>query len=210
MRVEVAVFARAPRPGHTKTRLIPALGAEGAAALYGAFLEDTLAKLEGLDARIWAASEGDVDPLGAFGLPVSLQPEADLGARMEAAMRAARETHDAAVVIGTDAPTLPPRRLREAVAALRTHDVVIGPSADGGYYLIGAREPIRFSTVRWSTPHALADTRASLGDRSVRLLRPHYDVDTPEDLSLLRAHLRLSARAAPATARHFDRVGGDG
>ncbi|MEQ8458595.1 MAG: TIGR04282 family arsenosugar biosynthesis glycosyltransferase [Sandaracinaceae bacterium] len=210
MRVEVAVFARAPRPGATKTRLIPALGAAGAAALYGAFLEDTLAKLEGLDARIWAASADDVEALSAHGLPVSLQPDADLGARMEAAMRVARGTHDAGLVIGTDAPTLPATRLREAIDALTRHDVVIGPSADGGYYLIGAREPLRFAEVRWSTPHALADTLASIGERRVRLLRPHYDVDTPEDLALLRTHLRLKPRAAPATARHFDRVGGDG
>ena len=139
MRVEVAVFARAPRPGATKTRLIPALGAAGAAALYGAFLEDTLAKLEGLDARIWAASADDVEALSAHGLPVSLQPDADLGARMEAAMRAARGTHDAGLVIGTDAPTLPATRLREAIDALTRHDVVIGPSADGGYYLIVSR-----------------------------------------------------------------------
>ena len=70
MRAEIAVFARAPRPGRTKTRLIPALGPEGAAALYAAFLDDTLAKLEGLDARLWAASEADAPALElALSLP---------------------------------------------------------------------------------------------------------------------------------------------
>jgi len=213
MRAEIAVFARAPRPGRTKTRLIPALGPEGAAALYAAFLEDTLTKLEGLDARLWAASEADAPALEGRGWPVSAQVGGDLGARMSHAIADGLGRADGVIVIGTDAPTLPPARLRDAIDALRTHDAVLGPSADGGYYLIGSRAPVSFGAVRWSTRHALADTLAGLGSPA-RLLRPWYDVDTPDDLALLRAHLALRSRDAPATSRalsrHFDHSAADG
>jgi rSAM/selenodomain-associated transferase 1 len=217
----VAVFARAPRPGHTKTRLIPALGAEGAAALYRAFLADTVrtaAKLEGATVELWAASEADREPLAELhpDAPVRLQPRGDLGERMEAAMADALSRHDKALVVGSDVPTLPARRLGAAVAALEEADVVLGPAADGGYYLVGARGwALAFGRgVRWSTRHALTDTLAAAraAGRRPTLLAPWYDVDTPEDLRLLRAHLAVRRDAAPATAAAieptFDRARG--
>ncbi len=198
--VALIVFARAPRPGHTKTRLIPALGADGSARLYRAFLEDTLAKARGLDGfevEIWAATAEDRALLG----PCRSQVAGDLGARMSHALADAQRRAERALLIGTDVPTLPPACLEAAAAALTTHDVVLGPSADGGYYLIGSRAPApSLAGVRWSSSHALADTIGGLGDRRVALLRPWYDVDTPADLRLLRAHLALRPTAAPATA----------
>ncbi len=215
-RVPIALFARAPRPGAVKTRLIPAVGAQTAAALYGAFLRDTcdrVASVSELDPIVWAASDDDARAL-ELGLPVRAQPDADLGERMRAALEHGIEAAGRAIVIGTDAPTLPVSILRAAVRALDTAELVLGPACDGGYYLIGARGrvPALGPGVRWSTRHALADTLAR-NPVSAALLPPWYDVDTPEDLRLLRAHLALRPSAAPATARvcglcaSFDRNG---
>lgn len=199
--VPLVIFARAPRPGATKTRLIGALGAERAARLYAAFVTDVRRKgdLAGLREQLWVAHPDDVD---AYEAP-RLQRGADLGARMSHALGDALERADRALLIGTDSPTLPAAYLRLAADALDAADVVFGPSADGGYYLIGARgsaPALGGASVRWSTPHALADSRAKVAGRRVATLPPWYDVDTPEDLRLLRVHLALDPRAAPATA----------
>lgn len=202
-RVPLLVFAKAPRPGRVKTRLVPVLGEEGAARLYAAFLEDTWAMasdVAGFAPELWVATDEDAAALAPRESRV--QVEGDLGARMSAAMSDALARAPRVVVIGSDAPTLPRERLSDALRALDVHEVVLGPSVDGGYYLVGARgAPVVFPTgVRWSTRHALADTIAGLGSRSVHLLRPHYDVDTPDDLRLLETHLALAPDAAPRTA----------
>ena len=208
--VALIIFARAPRPGHTKTRLIPALGPGGSARLYAAFLKDTLARanaLDGFEVEVWAAAEADQ----AFFDSSRLQEGADLGERMSHALQDALTRHERALVIGTDAPTLPEAHLVAAGRALEAHDVVLGPSADGGYYLIGARAPApRLEGVRWSSAHTLDDTVASLRGRRLALLRPWYDVDTPGDLRLLRAHLALRPAAAPATAEALAATHGAG
>ena len=235
-RVSLALFARAPIAGRTKTRLIPALGAEGAAALSRAFLHDTLARVAELDAEvtIWAASEDDraalaeevtvaikersgatagrhLLPFAGVGVParsgatnvIAVQPEGDLGARMEAALRAGLERAGRALVLGTDAPTLPLGHLRAAIAALDRAEVVLGPAADGGFWAIGARAPLALGPgVRWSSRHALADTIALVerAGRTLERIAPWYDVDTGADLALIRAHLALRPGAAPHTA----------
>ncbi len=203
----IAVFARAPRAGRAKTRLIPALGREGAAELYRAFLIDTLRTVQReqqFSVTVWAASAQDAAELESeLGTATRIQADGDLGMRMEAALTAGLERSDCALVVGSDCPTLPSRLLREAVWALAEADVVLGPSIDGGYYLIGVRgEAFPLGPdVRWSTRHALADTLRFAKGRRVAQLRPWYDVDTPEDLRLLRLHLALRPSSAPATAR---------
>ncbi len=196
MKVAVALFAKAPVAGRVKTRLIPALGAEGACALYRAMVDDTLDSLAGTSCavEIWFAGER----WSRRGLPAFAQRGGDLGQRMRGAFAAMLRRSDAALIVGADVPTLPRRCLRAALAHLERGDAVLGPAADGGYYLIGSREVPRFEAVRWSTSHALADTRRTV---NARLLEPWYDVDRPEDLRLLRAHLELWPRAAPHTAR---------
>lgn len=206
-RLPVAVFTRAPRPGAVKTRLIPAVGAEGAAELQRAFLADTLARAAGLEeveATVWAASEDDaVELSGALSRSVRAQPEGDLGLRMRAALEEGVRRAGWAVVMGSDAPTLPASILRAARRALERSELVLGPAHDGGYYLIGARGrvPELGPSIRWSTRHSLADTVAAAGGSSVTLLRPWYDVDTPDDLRLLASHLARRPSAAPETAR---------
>ena len=113
------------------------------------------------------------------------------------------------VLIGSDSPTLPLRLLHRAFAALENHDAVLGPTPDGGYYVIGFRRgmAVRLAGVRWSTSNALADTLARLLEANMRyaILPPWYDVDTSEDLRLLKTHLSLDPEAAPQTTLHFDR-----
>jgi hypothetical protein len=219
----LAVFGRAPVSGVAKTRLARATGAggvalgpEGAARLYAAFLGDTLATaarvgaMGRLDVALWVAGAIDDATLaavpGVAGLSRVAQPELDLGARMRAALDAGVASHGRALVVGSDAPTLPSDILVSACDALAHADLVLVPAADGGYVLVGARAPLPaevFAGVRFSTRHALADTLAGTrrAGLSVACVAPWYDVDTPEDLRLLRLHLALAPDAAPHTAR---------
>lgn len=210
--IPLIVFARAPTPGQTKTRLVPALGRDGAARLSAAFLDDVLARVARvpeLRPELWCPTEEDA----ARFEQAHVQVGGDVGERMAHALSVALTRAPAALLIGSDLPTLPATHLRAAARALATHDVVLGPAHDGGFYLVGARAsaPDLRPPIRWSTRHALADTRARLAHRAVALIRPWYDVDTPEDLRLLRAHLALRPSAAPrsaATLADFDRVRG--
>lgn len=205
----LALFARVPEAGKSKTRLAPALGEEGAATLYAAFLEDAVRfalAVPQLEPSLWAASEAEREILAERfpKIPTRTQCEGSIGERMQAALADGIAQAGRAFVIGTDSPTLPPRLLREANAALEEADVVFVPAADGGFVLIGARgdAPRLDAEIRWSTPHALEDTEASLiaAGRRVARTSPWYDVDTPEDLRLLETHLTLRPRTAPATA----------
>lgn len=218
--IPIVVFLRAPIPGRAKTRLAAAIGAERAAALAEAFALDTVARcgeVPGLAPELHA--DGPLDhPLFAAlaaraGLaPAIAQEGGALGERMHRSLARARRaarTGDA-LLVGTDGPTLPATVLTEAAAAIRegAADLVLTPTADGGFVLIGtsARAPTDFlgaSGLRWSSPHALADTVRAARTHGLRvhLTSPHYDVDAPDDLRLLAAHLALDPAAAPETAR---------
>lgn len=203
------VFARAPVLGEVKTRLARAVGEEAALALYTAFLDDTCALTQGLGARRVLAVAGDaadahLERLAkSQRLALETQGEGDLGARMQRAI-ARHLPRGPVVLIGSDAPTLPRAYLHQALDALMEHDVVIGPSDDGGYYLVGARVevPELFAGIPWSTPEVLPATLARLGGRSHARLPACYDVDTVDDLARLRADLlTLPETVAPATRR---------
>jgi rSAM/selenodomain-associated transferase 1 len=130
--------------------------------------------------------------------PLELIPQSrgDLGARMSQAFRQLfARGHRLAVIIGGDLPTLPLGRLRAAFSALEHKPVVLGPSADGGYYLIGLRapQPELFEGIAWGTPQVLEQTVDRLNGLGLEAecLEPWYDVDTVEDLRFLASHLRL-------------------
>jgi len=208
----LCIFARPVIAGRTKTRLSPALGMDGAAVLYRAFLSDTLRGLSALPQvhpTLWVAGDPDHPSLADITVPRRPQQGSDLGARLAAAMLDA--PRQAALVIGSDAPTLPPAYLAQAHAHLERGEapLVLGPTADGGFYLIGARPDAALalrgplSEVRWSSCHTLGDTLRAAAEQGLaaHLLPPWYDVDGPEDLELLRLHLALAPDAAPAT-RH--------
>lgn len=211
----LTLFARAPVPGQTKTRLIPALGADGAAALYHAFLQDIVARFAPhFDLTLSCAGELENALLHQLAeqhdLTLRAQAEGSLGVRMSHSLARMNDDQGRGVIVGTDMPTLPLAFVQQAHMRLDEADVVLGPSSDGGYYLVGSRRnfPQLFDGVRFSSRHALADTQASAARCGARvaLLTPWYDIDEPADLSLLRAHLALDPRAASRTAALlFDR-----
>jgi hypothetical protein len=194
--LRIIVFAKAPRPGLAKTRLIPALGAAGAAALAARMLAHTLD-------QALASGVGEVELCAApapwdatwdgielpDGIARTAQGEGDLGERMaRAAQRAGEEGEPCAgvLLIGTDCPALDAACLRQAANALREADAVIAPTADGGYALLGLRrfDASLFADIAWSTPTVAAATLArldALGWSCTRLPLLH-DIDEPADL----------------------------
>lgn len=195
-RIGVAILARAPIPGQAKTRLIPALGAAGAAHLQRWLLQRTVATALAADVGpvvLWCAGDPqhpDFIQCHAFGaVTLRPQPEGDLGVRMLAALREAPTA--ATLVIGTDCPALTAAHLRAAARALDANDVVLLPAEDGGYVLVGAMRPLPelFASVDWGTDQVMAQTRQRLVAQGVRWSEPAtlWDVDRPEDLARLTA-----------------------
>ncbi len=190
----VAVFAKAPIPGEVKTRLIPALGEQGAAALQGALVTraiETAVETGIGPVELWCSPQAG-HPFFAecsrrFGVPLMQQGEGDLGARMQRAFDAMLSQVARALLVGSDVPPMTPDYLRAADTALAEgYDAVLGPAEDGGYVLIGLRRvvPDLFEHVRWSDPDVLAVTRtriACLGWRHFEL-PTLWDVDRPQDL----------------------------
>ncbi len=203
------VIAKQPIPGQSKTRLCPPLTSETAAALYACFLRDTLALARQVPAVrheivYLPAAAADYFQALAPDMAQSVQCGADLGARLDHALTAALAAGAvAAVAIGSDSPTLPATYVARAFALLTSHDLVLGPSDDGGYYLIGLRhpQPRLLREVTMSTPTVLRDTLAIAAELGlqVALLPPWYDVDTVAELTRLRAELRS---APPGVAVH--------
>lgn len=196
------VFAKAPVPGTVKTRLIPALGADGAAALAGRLIARTLDMAWHSAA---APLELHVDPDAAHPFFLSLaeappmvaQQGSDLGKRMHHALTAALRGTDFAVLIGTDCPGMDGNYLQQACAALAEGcDAVLGPAEDGGYVLIGVRrpEPALFAGVEWGSDRVLAQTRARIAALGWKLfeLPTLWDLDRPEDLARPDAPALLS------------------
>ena len=108
------------------------------------------------------------------------------------------------VLVGSDSPSLPAAYLDEGLALLREKEVVLGPSMDGGYYLVGRRkgESRIFQDVNWSTGMVLGQTLARLGTQTLGLLPPWYDVDTPAEAGFLKVHLEALARAGSTQGQH--------
>lgn len=222
-REALVVVAKAPRPGAVKTRLARAVGEETAATLYRAFLEDTLATAAALGSRrpgietvLYYAPEEAAPELELLAPHVSLfvpQVEGDLGLRLAAVVDALFAAgYDAVVAIGADSPTLPVEALDGAFDALVSSGrVVLGPTSDGGYYLVGVDRPeLRiFDEIPWSTDRVLETTRdrALAFGLEVALLPAWYDVDEAGDLDRLRTDLAADARLAPHTRAALDRVG---
>jgi rSAM/selenodomain-associated transferase 1 len=212
--VRLAIFARAPSPGRTKTRLVPAVGEQGAADLHAAFVADVVERHRAPGRAITVWRDGGDDPIwGELGVDLADQPPGDLGDRLKAC--AAREAP--VVILGTDSPTLPPAFVDAAFAALEDVPVVLGPANDGGYYLVGVRAdaPPIFDDVPWGTDRVLVHTLRHLRRAACRytLLDFWYDVDRPADLALLAAHLpALEAAGVPVPPRTravLSALGGD-
>jgi rSAM/selenodomain-associated transferase 1 len=201
----LGLFAKWPAPGAVKTRLAAATSAAWAARVAAAFLGDSLDRLSTLAVRrvlafAPAAAEADFAALAGGRFELVPQSAGDLGQRLSAFVgRQLRDGAGAVVVVGADSPTLPLSYLEQAFRELEEADVVLGPTTDGGYYLIGCgpRLPPVFAGIDWSSNRVLAQTVACLGDPSWRLavLPPWYDVDTAEDWAVLCGHLAALRRA---------------
>ncbi|MDI1238692.1 MAG: TIGR04282 family arsenosugar biosynthesis glycosyltransferase [Polaromonas sp.] len=193
----LVIFAKAPQPGAVKTRLIPALGADGAAALARAMLDHTLqqALAAGLDAveLCLSPAPGDTAWHGVTlpaGVVCTAQGEGDLGERMDRALQRALALHTGPVLlIGTDCPALGSAHLREAARQLVHHDAVLLPVADGGYVLIGLQAPCPaiFTNMAWSTPAVAAETLHRLAALGLRVWQGPmlHDIDEAADLAHL-------------------------
>jgi uncharacterized protein len=212
-RISVCVFAKPPRAGQSKTRLAATLGDGGAARLAEAFLRDTWAKVKAIGwARPVLATTDEHDEIWAsIGCErVWPQGAGDLGQRMERALCRALSMHEAAIVIGTDCPLLSESELDLAAMALRAHDVVIGPSEDGGFYLLGVRHcPAGLlDGVAWGTDHAYGQTidRVQAAGLTIGVLPMLFDVDRLEDVSRLRGLVEVLRRTAPETAKALEEV----
>ena len=190
----VIVMAKAPVAGFAKTRLIPVLGAAGAAALAGRLLARAVA--EALAAELGPvelcvtpdADHPAFDALRAAGrVRLSDQGAGDLGVRMNRALGRVLAAGSRTLLIGTDAPALTAGRLRAAAEALSDHDAVFVPALDGGYALVGLAGPVPglFDRIDWSTARVMAQTRARLAAAAVRFaeLPPVADIDEPADLA---------------------------
>jgi rSAM/selenodomain-associated transferase 1 len=195
------LFARVPRDGRVKTRLAPALGAEGAARLYRAFLEDA-SRAYGRPCPWSPVLYADEDPRGSalprlFGAPWRLerQSDGDLGTRLRVAFEGEfRRGAPAAAAVGSDHPALSRARLSEVFDRLAAGSrACLIPAEDGGYCAIGLSHaaPVSevFREIPWSSAEVLEVTRARLSGAGydAAILAPSYDVDRPEDLAKLAA-----------------------
>jgi len=195
----VVIFAKAPTPGAVKTRLVPLLGAEGAAALHARLVKRTLQTARAASFRRVElhATPGMDDPFFRFcaahySTALVAQAEGDLGTRMLVAFESALAHSPRALLAGSDCPALTGRHLRQADRALRDGaDAVFIPCEDGGYALIGLRraEARLFDGIGWGGENVMADTRARLGVLGWRWreLETLWDVDRPEDYARLLA-----------------------
>ena len=201
----IALFARAPIEGQVKTRLSPALPARLAATLYGGMLADALDTLArtAADERLvyWSGAAGEVP----FDVHSRMQAQGDLGARLAAAFDdLVFAPGDHALVVGSDVPGLTPEHIASAYAVLDRHDVVLGPSRDGGFWCVGLtwKDPELFRDIPWGTSEVLFRTaqRAHADNRRVAYADWLDDLDAPSGLAQLCG---LLAAGLPACGPHL-------
>jgi hypothetical protein len=194
-RDRLIIFTRYPEPGRSKTRLIPALGREGAADLQRRMAEHTVLWAKrlaqagdvSLEIRFEGGTEAEMRNWLGPEIRFSAQGAGDIGERMELSFSEAfRDGMERVMIAGTDIPGLNEASAERALAALRSRDVVLGPARDGGYYLIALKRPAPglFRGIPWGTDRALQRTQDAAAELhlSTLLLEPLQDVDRPEDL----------------------------
>ncbi len=193
--ITVVIFAKAPRAGEVKTRLIPALGPDGAAMLARSLLRHTIEQAIAADVgtvelcrtpddeRTWA--EIAVPSIVAQ----STQGAGDLGERLARASKRVIDAGSAVVLIGTDCPSLDARTLQSLASSLEEADAAIAPAVDGGYVALALKRyhPRLFESMDWSTSTVAAETLRRLGELgwTTRRLAAMHDIDEPKDLKWL-------------------------
>lgn len=206
----ILVFMKAPRTGQVKTRLALKVGDAMALELYRAFVEDVLStcRATAYSVTVMVAEADGLEEVRSWlgdGYSYAVQEGDDLGERMSNALRRIFERGwRQALLIGSDIPDLPAEIIREGFEALDSHDAVVGPARDGGYYLIGFRSggfrSSVFEGVEWSAGSVFSHTCGLLAENllSFKVL-PHWnDIDTPDDLEQLLERMK-TAGGAPRT-----------
>lgn len=191
MKKAIICFTRVPRPGIKKTRLLPVLSPDRCAGLHWSFLKDLAAVYRQLDAHLYVAYTPDAnwEQLKSVFPPAGYLPQKgnDLGEKMYKAIRKVLNLGYSSVILtGADLPMMTAEHLNSGFAALEDHDITIGPTSDGGYYLIGMKQPHRtvFQVDGYGGTSVFENTLTAARDAglSVGLALPCDDVDTPEDL----------------------------
>lgn len=195
--VRIAVFAKAPVPGHVKTRLTALLGADGAAGLHAGLVRHALAtaSMSNLGPlELWCAPDETHDFFARcareFHAQLHRQEGTDLGARMRRAFEAAWSRHEKLILVGCDCPALTAQHLAAAGAALEANDAVFAPAEDGGYVLVALSHDIPglFEGIEWGSASVMAATRERLRAAGARWheLPVLWDVDRPADYARLQ------------------------
>lgn len=197
---QLGIFAKYWEPGKVKTRLASKVGPKSAADLYRCFLSTLLRRFGGFDGRrvlgYWPAErETEFQELAGPLWELELQADGDLGQRMSTYFCSAFEReYQSVVLIGSDSPTIRDTQIAAAFDQLREHELVLGPCADGGYYLIGGgpKMPDVFSRIPWSTPRVWSATVERLKSQGAnwKALATGYDVDDEEGLKRLKDELQ--------------------
>jgi uncharacterized protein len=215
----LVIMAKAPKPGAVKTRLTPSLPLQAVAAFYGCLLADTLAlarSLGGVEIAIMCP-DSDVNELARLaghGTQVVAQKGEGLAAGLTSVFTHFTVGHQRRIIaFNSDSPHLPPSVLEEAFETLVAHDLVVGPTYDGGYYLVGAKasHPTLFTGGGIGTSSALERllSRAGALELRVGFADPFYDIDVVEDLIRLAAELQRARTLAPQTAVWLEQWGSD-
>ena len=210
----LVIMAKAPRPGTVKTRLTPSLPLEAATAFYHCLLEDTLSLaglLDGVEVAVMCP-DSDVTELsrlaGNCSSVVAQKGEGVAAGLTSVFAHFASDRPRRVIAFNSDSPHLPPSVLEGAFDSLAAYDLVVGPTHDGGYYLVGAKasHTALFAGDGMGTSSALERllARARTLELSVGFTDPFYDIDVAEDLIRLAAELRLAPGRAPRTATWFD------
>lgn len=207
-RLTICIFAKVPEPGQVKTRLAQAVGNTRATELARAFWDDTklLANQAAMTipgTRVVNVLSGDLQQANCNNMEVWPQGEGTLGERLERNLRRALEGSVSVIALGTDSPGLPLDRIIDAAKRLESHDAVIGPATDGGYYLLGLRKcPLSLlNDIEWSSPQTMNQTMARLiaFRCSHSVIEEWFDVDTHADLEQLTTLLKQHLIDAPNT-----------
>ncbi len=201
----ILLFTRYPKPGTSKTRLIPALGKEGAANLQKKMTDVVLGQIELLrtkrhcDVKICYSGADHVAMQQWLGptFGYEMQCSGDLGKRMHHSISKHLSSYRCVILVGSDCPSIDRSVFDDACNALQNHNIVLGPAYDGGYYLIGASAGIApqdlaflFTNMDWGQADVLRQTIARLDrlQQSYKLLKKLHDIDTPADLTYFNYH----------------------
>ena len=202
LRATICIFAKPPVAGQVKTRLAAAVGADYAAAIAWALLHDTIEtalRVSNTRVILSVTTPFELSPFPE--IPQWHQPDGDLGSRVEAILQRALLDAPYAIALGADTPGLPPSAIEAAIKQLDAADAVLGPTDDGGYYLLGLKRcpDGLLRDIRWSHAETLVDTvqRLTNWGQSCAFAEPWFDLDTAQDLLRVGSLLTSNTISAP-------------